>query len=741
MALFDFMKKRRVELLAPAGNYESFLGAIAAGADAVYLGGEKFGARAYADNFSNEEICHAISYAHIFQKKVYLTVNTLIKDKEFSSLIPYLEPFYLAGLDGVIVQDIGAFQAIRESFPDLGLHVSTQMTLTGSYGVKMLQKLGAVRIVPARELSLNELTQIKKETGIEIEAFIHGAMCYAYSGQCLFSSILGGRSGNRGRCAQPCRLPYQIVRSKKLGIEQYPLSLKDMCTISFLPKLIEGGIDSFKIEGRMKKPEYAAGVTAIYRKYIDLYYAGETNYQVSEADLQKLSSLYIRSQLQDGYYFKHNSKDMVTLQSPAYSGSNDQLLFEIRKRYIEVPLKKKISMYAEFKIGEDAVLTLLCENETPPFSITVKGKKVASANKQPITEENIRSGLQKLGNTAFFTEPSDIFIDAEENIFYPLKAINDLRREGILLLEKSFCEYNRAPLSHSLEDDFVKHPTKEKINKKDPSFRILISDKEQLDAVWESDIVFDSLYLESNIPEMSINFLKECRKMLSKKSLNAKIFIALPYIIRSKDMIELDKITVLMQDADGCLIRNLETYQYLTEHKFKGEIATDAGIYCFNEKSLDFWIANADRCCLPYELNKQEIRQLLSQREGLETEQNVYGYIPLMITANCISNLDKCRKNELNQDGFFLKDRYKNDFPVSVCCNHCYNVIYNTIPLSLHEKVSSKIIKSAMRLNFTGETKQETGSILRFFDGLQNNREEQIPYAKYTLGHEKRGVE
>ena len=272
MALFDFMEKRRVELLAPAGNYESFLGAICAGADAVYLGGEKFGARAYADNFSEEEICRAVSYAHVFGRKVYLTVNTLMKESELEELIPYLEPFYLAGLDGVIVQDIGALLAIKEAFPGLELHASTQMSITGSYGAGMLKELGVVRVVPARELSLSEIESLGRETGLEIEAFIHGAMCYCYSGQCLFSSILGGRSGNRGRCAQPCRLPYRIGGDGKPGTEQYPLSLKDMCTISFLPKLIEAGISSFKIEGRMKKPEYAAGVTAIYRKYIDLYY-------------------------------------------------------------------------------------------------------------------------------------------------------------------------------------------------------------------------------------------------------------------------------------------------------------------------------------------------------------------------------------------------------------------------------------------------------------------------------------
>ena len=202
---------QRVELLAPAGNYKAFIGAINAGADAVYLGGEKFGARAYADNFSTEEICNALHIAHFMGRKIYLTVNTLMKESELEELYDYLLPLYEAGLDGVIVQDMGVFCYIRDHFKDLALHASTQMTLTGVRGASFLKSRGAVRIVPARELSLAEIRKIKEQTGMEIECFIHGAMCYCYSGQCLFSSILGGRSGNRGRCAQPCRLPYQIL--------------------------------------------------------------------------------------------------------------------------------------------------------------------------------------------------------------------------------------------------------------------------------------------------------------------------------------------------------------------------------------------------------------------------------------------------------------------------------------------------------------------------------------------------
>ena len=314
---------KKVELLAPAGNYEAFLGAINAGADAVYLGGERFGARAYADNFDAQQILRALHVAHFYGKKIYLTVNTLLKEPELAAVCDYLSPFAKAGLDGVIVQDFGVLSRIRDRFPGLPLHASTQMTVTGKRGAALLKQAGISRIVPARELSLEEIQKIK-DTGVEVECFIHGAMCYCYSGQCLFSSILGGRSGNRGRCAQPCRLPYQVFDGKKRLLENaYPLSLKDMCTVEYLPALLETGIDSFKIEGRMKRPEYAAGVTAVYRKYIDLYHKeGASEFHVDPADMEKLRGLYIRSEIQTGYYTRHNGKEMVSLKNPGYSGSN-----------------------------------------------------------------------------------------------------------------------------------------------------------------------------------------------------------------------------------------------------------------------------------------------------------------------------------------------------------------------------------------------------------------------------------
>lgn len=719
-----------MELLAPAGNYESFLGAIHAGADAVYLSGNKFGARAYADNFSEEEICRAISYAHVFGKKVYLTVNTLIKDSELPELIPYMTPFYQTGLDGVIVQDIGALLTIRDAFPDLELHASTQMTLTGIHGVEFLKELGVVRIVPARELSLEEIKDIKEQTGLSIETFIHGAMCYCYSGQCLFSSILGGRSGNRGRCAQPCRLPYQVGNA-----HAYPLSLKDMCTISLLPKLIEAGIDSFKIEGRMKKPEYAAGVTAIYRKYIDLYYEkGAAGYEVLKEDLEKLSSLYIRSQIQDGYYFKHNGRDMVTLESPSYSGSDETLLLTIRDTYLTTPLKKKITMKAVFKIGKEAKLTLFC-NDT---EITVYGQTVQAAAKQPVTRKNLTDGLSKLGNTPFAVTEDEVLVVMDDNIFYPLKAVNELRRSAVDLLLASFVPANRTVSSKAVEKSGAK-PAFEALPAIAIRYRILISTKEQLQAFMQSGIQAEIIYLESNLLKEK-DMLSICRNHFRKQNAQTQIYIALPYILRKKDYPKTEALFPVLQIADGVLVRNTESYFFLQKKHYKKHICTDAGIYTFNQKTLSFWLTKASGCCLPYELNKKELRNLLQDVDNSRTEQVAFGRIPLMVSANCVAKT--CGANTCGQSLFFcLTDRYHKQFPVFTDCDFCYNIIYNTVPLSLHEKVKNYSYPGAWRLAFTVESSQETQSVLRFFDALQKGIEQTPPYAEYTLGHEKRGVE
>jgi len=720
---------KKVELLAPAGNYESFLGAIHAGADAVYLGGSKFGARAFAENFSTEELCSAIRYAHIFGRKVYLTLNTLIKDIEFGELYGYVNPFYEAGLDGIIVQDMGVFSFIKNHFPMLPLHVSTQMTVTGSHAAGFLKEHGAVRIVPARELSLDEIREMKEQTGLELETFIHGAMCYCYSGQCLFSSILGGRSGNRGRCAQPCRLPYQTLQNGKEVGRGYPLSLKDMCTIDFLPRLIEAGIDSFKIEGRMKKPEYAAGVTAVYRKYIDLYYEkGKEGYKVLDQDRKMLESLYIRSEIENGYYFRKNGAEMITLDTPGYSGSDEKVLQQVRERYLNEKLRLPIEMKATFRKGQAAQLQLTGGGQC----VCVKGQEVQKALKQPVTEQNIRDGLSALGDTDFCL--SKLVIDMEENIFYSLKGVKELRREGTArLMDLLAGDYSKrrvvsqAPVS---PDSYTGITGKEKETEK--GLHVLITRREQLDALLKSDLSIQRLYVDSDMEPDERVF-----------GAAAEVYFVLPHIIRKGDNEYLEKLFPKLMAADGCMVRGMEGYAWLKSKNYEKSICSDAGLYMWNAETVAFWQDKLDGFCLPYELSERGQADLLKTGDF---EKVIYGHLPMMITSNCVAKtFEKCMAGtKEDRFSFSIKDRYGKKFPVYTNCRHCYNVIYNTVPLSLHARAGQlfRENKVALRLDFTVEDYKQTLSVLQAFDHyLKGQVDYPLPYAEYTTGHEKRGVE
>lgn len=777
---------KRVELLAPAGSIDAFYGAIHAGADAVYLGGNRFGARAYADNFTEEELLHCIRYAHLFGRKVYLTVNTLVKESEFSDLHDYLCPYYEAGLDGVIIQDLGVLSYVREHFPHLELHVSTQMTITGRYGAALLQKKGACRIVPARELSLKELVEIKQQTGLEVEVFIHGAMCYCYSGQCLFSSILGGRSGNRGRCAQPCRLPYTVGTSsdKKTAKELYPLSLKDMCTIEHIPELIEAGIDSFKIEGRMKKPEYAAGVTAIYRKYIDAYYekcrrvengslkasgkgasAGE-RYKalLQQEDLQLLSSLYIRSERQDGYFYKHNGRDMVTLHNPAYSGADEGMLAKIRETYIEQAPRMAISVKGSFLTGTEAFVTLTKDG----LSVTAFGQTVQKAQKQPITEENVKKQLGKLGESVFRADSMEVKVSPDG--FYPLKQINELRREAVLLLEKALLSQNGYEAERREEQPDRTQTAAQGVAEQtahgmagQAAAAVTLCTMEQLKALLASGFSAKRLSVEGDLfSEGCSEVLSLCREGIAKGQIG-KVLLAQPYILRSADASYLERLYALALENEemigGFLVRSLEGLGFLLEKSYSGSIYTDANVYVWNREAWKELSQKPvaedpdDRLagfCLPYELKSAEQRPL----RGLPCEKIVYGRIPMMLTANCVAKTtDKCRKvQQKNPEDTVtvLTDRYRTEFPVLLNCAHCMNIIYNSVPLSLHGELDKWQDACDLRLDFTLENGRETDAVLGYFAALMQaavpkNREakkavQEPPFSKYTTGHEKRGV-
>lgn len=725
--------KQRVELLAPAGNYEAFIGAINAGADAVYLGGEKFGARAYADNFSTEEICNALHMAHFMGRKIYLTVNTLMKESELEELYDYLLPFYEAGLDGVIVQDMGVFCYIRDHFKDLALHASTQMTLTGVRGASFLKSQGAVRIVPARELSLTEIRKIKEQTGMEIECFIHGAMCYCYSGQCLFSSILGGRSGNRGRCAQPCRLPYQICEGQQaITGEGYPLSLKDMCTLPQIPKLIEAGINSFKIEGRMKKPEYAAGVTALYRKYIDRYYQyGPENYQVETEDLNKLRNLYIRSEIQTGYYERHNGKEMITLHKPNYMGSDETLLNQIRTKYLHDPAKMPVRMLADVTVGESLKLQIIGSQ----YSVTVMGDVVEQAQKLPMQPDDIRKQLLKTGNSCVTVSECDIHIKGD--VFVPVRSLNRLRREAVETFEQQvICGNGFTPVRDTSNKQTSTTIEAKTYDNRQQMIDCTVSTYNQLLAVTEFPC--RRIYIDSDL------YLKEheqISRLCSKKNCY-EYALMLPHVLRARDEAYLHRLeTALRQDGSmiqGFLIRNLEELAYV--HNLPGSYAVipDVGLYNFNSESIRFWTQYSSEFYLPYELNAKEASALTrkASQMNMASSMVVYGRIPMMISANCLKKTsDRCvRENNGSILQSSLKDRYGTIFPVETNCEHCYNIIYNSIPYSLHlkQKEIEKIAADVLRYDFTMESDMECRAVLSG---------ETFPFAEYTTGHLKRGIE
>lgn len=733
------MKEKKVELLAPAGNYQTFTGAINAGADAVYLGGDKFSARAYADNFTEEEICRALRYAHFNGKKIYLTLNTLVKENEFSLLYDFVKPLYEAGLDGIIIQDLGVWQYIKETFPALPLHASTQMTITGTMGAAFLKEIGAARIVPARELSLLEIRNIKENTGLELECFIHGAMCYCYSGQCLFSSILGGRSGNRGRCAQPCRLSYSVSDPDAGAVtgDIYPLSLKDMCTLEYIPKLIEAGIDSFKIEGRMKRPEYAAGVTAIYRKYIDRYYdKGADEYHVDKSDMDMLKKLYIRSELQTGYYERENGREMITLHKPGYIGSDEALIREIGDKYLQGENKESVDISAAFHVGEAAVLRI----EGAGITHTAYGERVQKALNHPMSEADFMKQLRKTGNSFVQFDKEDITVD--KDAFMPVAQLNKLRRKAIEAFEDEVITANGLTARRQYEGaDCLITSEKEAASGsyKKPQLHITLQSIEQLYTACQYPC--DRIYIDSDLYIKEFNLVSQ----YMKKSPKIDFFLALPYIVRQKDSSYLQKLTLLLQDnIKGFLVRNQESLFWVFSLPCRYDIVTDTGLYCFNSQTIRFWSKYGSECYLPYELNEKECGQLANCNKTSSTKDSqklsmvIYGTIPMMLTANCLKKTTENCVKDHNRHIMYLTDRYNAKFPVLCNCEHCYNIIYNSLPYSLHQKQKElqKLGLFAARIDFTLESAEEMKEILDYYFG----EKDVFPITKYTAGHYKRGV-
>lgn len=705
------MRNKDFELLAPAGSLEILKGVIESGADAVYVGGSMFGARAYANNFTEEELLEAIDFAHLRGVKVYLTVNTLIKNSEFSKLYDYLLVYYKRGLDAVIVQDIGVVKAIHEYFPSLEIHTSTQMTVTGADGVRFLSQFGVTRVVMAREVSLAEMKRIHEETGMELEAFVHGALCYSYSGQCLFSSILGGRSGNRGRCAQPCRLPYTVEGKK----DEYILSLKDMCGIKALDKLHDAGVYSLKIEGRMKQLEYACGVVKYYRSYID------SMKPVTDADYDRIKALGNRCGFTDRYYFDHNGSDMVTYVKPNFVSNAAE----------PSPEKRKLSIEGELVLreGEPGSLTVKRGDVTYKASI----EPVSAALKAPLDKKAAIDRINKTGDTDF--EFSHIKAQIGENVFVPNGALNKLRRDAISgLCDKLLKKYYRNDARYADMSRLTALP--EHVVKSDAAHDEAINDytticscmtRAQLDTLIGYEC-FDVFYLDFDMYDRKTLIQQFADDVKSLTKQNKKVYLMLPTIFRadSSDYFvsiakELDKVSF-----EGFVVKNYEEL-YLTENLFTGKkVILDHNMYTFNDVSKSaFFEHGVSGDTVPLELNSREVMH----RNNIGSQMIVYGYYPLMTTANCVhKNTKGCDKK---QKLIYLKDRYNKSFAVCNNCKECYNTIYNSLPTMLIKNISK--LKEAgirsFRYSFTIESPKQIKAVM----------DDKV--AEYTNGHYKRGVE
>jgi len=815
------LRENKVEILAPAGSYDILMADFAAGADAVYLGGAMFGARAYANNLSQEELLRALDYAHLHDKKIYLTVNTLMKQQELEDrLLPYLEPFYKAGLSAVIVQDFGAFEAIKEAFPGLHIHASTQMTVTGAAGAKLLKEAGASRVVTARELNLAEIKAIHDNCDIEIESFIHGALCYCYSGQCLLSSFQGGRSGNRGRCAQPCRLMYTpqtsaMPRTKGKGLRgdenrqkdsngsAYLLSPKDMCGLPVLPDIIEAGVYSLKIEGRMKNVNYAAGVTGIYRKYVDRYLEyGREGFKVEDSDINDLMDLYNRGAFTTGYYNNTKGREMISLKRPNHMGTKalkvlknegGRVLFEaleqiypqdvfeidkensfssgsayakgsrftvnlpkkyrlekgrvlyrmkngeltrfVEKQYVGQTLKKKIDVH--LTAACDRPLELTFTDTSTGAAVTQIGAEAQAAQKQPAKKERLAEIVTALGDTPFAAET--VNVDLQGNLFVPVSALKELKRNCVQELENRILEQYYRELPENVPESSIENAQIQVLHQTNKrSVTVLVRTLQQAESVYPmadiTDIYFDfRLFIREKDSRMMAEAVGKC------KAAQKNPVLALPHILRGKDS---QKGRQLMENwlaagADTFLVRSLEQLGLLKELSRSAviRVITDANLYTWNTRAEQFLLKTTGtqknlriiRTTMPLELTAQELAQ--TKNAVLPRELIVYTHLPLMVSEQCVKKtLGKCD----GANGRMTMTGYRQQYQVQSVCDLCYSILYDdtVLDISKPETLIDKAAPDSIRYEFIEETAEPD----KVLTGRQNCE-------KTGRGHFELGVE
>ncbi len=693
----------KVELLAPAGNFQCLVAAVQSGADAVYLAGKCFGARSFADNFDNEELERAVDYCHLRNAKVYVTVNTLVLDSEMEQLGEYLVFLSKIGVDAIIVQDMGVIALANRIVPELPLHASTQMTIHNISGVEALKRYNIKRVVLSRELSIKEIKNIADNTDVELEVFGHGALCMCYSGQCLLSSIIGGRSGNRGKCAQPCRLQYNINND---GKKAFYMSLKDLSSLEHLENLCDAGVSSLKIEGRMKGPAYVAAVVGIYRKYID------NPQKVTNADYELLDTIFNRGGLTDGYLTGKTGKEMFALDKPDNPYRMGSSALEKELLTVLNGENRKLKINGKIEIGKEKKPVFTVSYKDTEY-IYVHDKMPEDAIKASLDAASVINQMIKTGNTSY--EFEDIIADVEEGLYLAAGELNKIRRNALEEFEKVFLKsFKRQGYTYAQYPSLAK--TGSNIN---GGFVCELTTAEQLMAV--KDLPFEKLYVPVEVIKRNKDICDAAKD---------KIIIVLPSILRD-DMYE-DYVAIAKEYLNsgfyGVQIQNIALAEEFAGYNMYGGFRLNV----FNSLAIDeFRQLNFKTVELSPELNVKQIKAI---SKTVPVQVMVYGRLPLMITENCIiRNGNKCPCKGDNT----ITDRMGMKFPVIKDGDICRSVVLNckkTFVAFDMDKIKSAGV-DFYRIYFTDESFDECKKICHtyLFDGDYRPDD-------FTKGHFFKGV-
>ncbi|CUU46205.1 U32 family peptidase [Clostridium beijerinckii] len=784
----------KIELLAPAGSMESLIAAINNGADAIYLGGNKFSARAYASNFDNETMMKAVDYAHSYNVKVYVTINTILKQSELKEALKYAGYLYEIGVDAIIIQDLGLVKLIRDVYPDFELHASTQMTIHNAEGALYFREKGMQRIVLSRELTLDEIKYISKDLGIETEIFVHGALCVCYSGQCLMSSMIGGRSGNRGRCAQPCRMQYTLKGENFGERKAYLLSPKDTCFIDDMDAIIKSGTSSLKVEGRMKKPEYVAGVTRNYRKAIDKVLVN-TKFDLQRGR-QELAQLFNREGFAKAYLYKNVGKDMMSYNYPKNTGvyigqvsnsgevkleasvslgdgirfnddgftlskilnNNNEVKEAFKGETVKLfPTGGYKKGYKLYKMSDKKLYDELNDDLKPykrkinltgeiefkvnaPLCIKAKynkkeyrvyGEMVEEATNKPLTRERVEEALRKSGEIPYKFDK--IFFDIFDDGFIRISAINNLRRELFeKILKEEVSSYRRKR---------TEGPIKEWNAKCQENLGYIYSciTKDQLKALLE-DNKAQNIALDIFFSRQKHALNKNDLKNLYETSKDKNIYLKVPSIIKQEFNSIVKIIDELKPYIKGIITSNAGIIKIYKDKLF---IIGDYKLNIFNKEAAEFYAQDVDIPFLSLELNRKEIKELM-KNTNCNMGMNIYGKTELMISEYCPMGStfgNKSSKKECSgvcmKDNFKLIDRMNESFTV-LGDNSCRSYILNSIATNLIDEMEElkSFNISNFRVDFKDESYDEVKDVLNQIANKAKNENN-----KYTKGHYKRGVE